>query len=773
MSYEQKDGDEGILRRARELFIISSDYFSEQHRLAREDIDFRNGNQWNEEARRRREQNFRPVLTNNQIPTFIDQVVNAQMNNMPSIQVHAVDSDADPKTALVLQSMIKTIEAQSSADLAYANALEQAATSGLGFFRLATDYNSPNSMNQDIQIKPVLNSFAVLLDPYANDPLFADGEFGFVFENVAKESYKQQYPNSECYSDGFEGGTDEGFMDWVSDDSVRVAEYFYVEHEEFTLVQLQDGKTLDKKDYDIMVSEVEKTAQQMYRTQNLPGLMAAEKALPPLIGQRKSSRKVIHHIKTNGYEILERTIWPGNFIPLIPVMGSSYVVNGKRVFEGVVRHAKDPQRMVNYWKSCQAEMIALAPKAPYVGVKGQFEGMEEDWQNANVNNAPYLEYNPVEGGQPPQRQNVEPPIQAITVALQMASEDLKSTTGIYDISTGNTAAQESGLAVLARMQQASVSTTHFGNNLGKSVRLCGKMIIDLLPKIYDARRTVRMVGNEKWVVEMGANIQHDPDNLKYRLGLGQYDVMVDASKSSMTMRQQSLMVMNALIQTNPEVGPLVGDLITKNLDIPEADEISDRLKRLLPPSVTGEELPAEVQQQINQIQQEAQAQIEQQQMQGQMMQQMIAQLTSKLNEVQAKLDSKQMETESKERIAVMQMRNALILEMAKGDHKMALAALTQGMKIVDTQLMGLDPGQGVEPQMDPTATDTYVIPGVNDPVTQQRQANEEKAAATQQRMEQGMEQIGGVINKLVAPPNLRPNGPTQLGGKIQRAGLPE
>lgn len=756
---EKKGSDKDILSKARERFTASSSYFQDHHRKAREDVAFRAGDQWDENVKRERELESKPCLNSSKLQTFIRNVVNSQMANMPAIGVRPQDSKADPETAQVLQSVIRTIEASSRADMAYRTAFTQAATSGLGFFRLVTDFVSPMSMDQDIKIKPILNEFSVLLDPYAVDPLFADAEFGFVWEDVPRDSYKQMYPDSKCLDNqGFFEGDDPDYLSWIGLDTIRVAEYFYAEHEEFTLVQLADGKTLDKKEYEILLEQAEKAMKMAMETNNLMSLMAAEQALPPVVAERKSTRRVIRWCKTNGYELLEKTDWVGQFVPIIPVFGEMYLKDGKRVFEGVIRHAKDPQRKVNYFDSMETETVALAPRAPFVGAAGQFEGYEEQWRQANRKNLPYLEYKPMSvDGQPvgpPTRQTAEPPIQAITMARMNAVEDIKQATGIFDPAMGKQINGESGIAVLAQQNQAAVSNFHYGDNLAKSVCLAGQMIVEMLPKVYDMKRTVRIVGDEEKVVAMGANIAHDPRNNSYRLGLGQYDVEMQPNKAGTTARQQSLNVLAALLQTAPEIAQSCGDIVAKNLDIPEAKEISDRIKRTIPPSILGEELPAEVQAQINQIQQQAQQQIAMLHAQGQQMQTLISQLTAKSNELQVKVDSKQMETESKERIEMLKLRKDLFVEGMKLDQKTSMALMLQGLKMIDGQLSALDMGQAPtpEPQGSPAGTETFVIPGVNDPVTQERKNAEAMAA----------------MQAPVAPPNLRPRGPTQMGARIQQ-----
>ena len=161
---------------------------------------------------------------------------------------------------------------------------------------------------------------------------------------------------------------------------------------------------------------------------------------------------------------------------------------------------KDPQRMYNYWSSNETEVIALAPRAPFIGVAGQFEGFEVNWRDANKRNFPYLEYNPtsVAGtpAAPPTRNVYEPPVQAITQAKALSADDLKATTGIYDSALGAQAVESSGIAIQRRNMQSQISNFHFIDNMNRALRQAGRIIIELIPAIYDTAQSKRILKDD-------------------------------------------------------------------------------------------------------------------------------------------------------------------------------------------------------------------------------------------------------------------------------------
>jgi hypothetical protein len=318
---------------------------------------------------------------------------------------------------------------------------------------------------------------------------------------------------------------------------------------------------------------------------------------------RQVDRRQVKWIKTNGYEILEERDWAGKWIPVIRVVGNEFEVDGQLYLSGLVRNAKDAQRMYNYWVSQEAEMLALAPKAPFIGYGGQFEGYETNWKTANVNNWPYLEVNPdvTDGaGNPlPLPQRAEPPQaqMGLIQAKMGAADDIKSTTGQYDSSIGADSNERTGRAILARERQGDTSTYHFVDNLSRAIRYVTRQLVDLIPKIYDTQRVARIIGVDGEVGMVKINpmqpepvrVLKDQNGLEiekiYNPTIGVYDVMVTTGPGYMTKRQEALDAMQMLLQSNPDLWRVAGDLFIRNMDWPGAQEMAARFERVLDPAV--------------------------------------------------------------------------------------------------------------------------------------------------------------------------------------------
>ena len=535
--------------------------------------------------------NARPTLTINKLPQHVRQVTNDQRQNRPGAKVIPVDDNADVEVAEVFNGMIRHIEYISDADVAYDTACENQVAYGEGYIRLLTEYCDDKTFDQDIKIGRIRNSFSVYMDPLIQDPTGADAKWCFITEDVTKAEYERMYPDAAPISTLQSLGVgDQSISNWLNEDTVRIADYYYIDYNKATL-NLYPGNA----------TAFEGTPE--------------DKELRAIYGKPKrnrvSDRPVVRYCKINGYEILEQREWAGKWIPVIRIVGNEFEVDGRLYVSGLVRNAKDAQRMYNYWVSQEAEMLALAPKAPFIGYGGQFEGYEDKWKTANTNNWPYLEVNPdVTDGQGavlPLPQRAQPPMASsgLLQAKSGAAEDIKATTGQYNASLGMGSNERSGKAILARQREGDVGTYHYGDNLARGVRHIARQLIDLIPKIYDTQRIARVIGEDGETKmakinpdqEMPVNKIVDENGIViekiYNPGVGKYDVVATTGPGYATKRQEALEAMAQLLQGNPQLWQVAGDLFVKNMDWPGAQEMSARFKKTIDPKIleSGDKSP--------------------------------------------------------------------------------------------------------------------------------------------------------------------------------------
>ena len=536
--------------------------------------------------------NARPCLTINKLPQHVRQVTNDQRQNRPGAKVIPVDDNADVEVADIFNGMIRHIEYISDADVAYDTACENQVSYGEGYLRLLTEYCDDNTFDQDIKIGRVRNSFSVYMDPTIQDPTGADAKYCFVTEDVTKAEFERMYPDASPITTLQSLGVgDQSISNWLNDDTIRIADYYYIDFDPETL-NLYPGNA----------TAFEGTPE--------------DKQLRAIYGKpkksRQSDRQKVKYCKINGYEILEEREWAGKYIPVIRIVGNEFEVDGRLYVSGLVRNAKDAQRMYNYWVSQEAEMLALAPKAPFIGYGGQFEGYENQWKTANTQNWPYLEVNPDvtdgQGGMLPLPARAQPPMASsgLLQAKAGASEDIKSTTGQYNASLGMGSNERSGKAILARQREGDVGTYHYGDNLARGVRHVARQLVDLIPKIYDTQRIARIIGEdgETKMVKINPDQEQPVNKIVdergivmekiYNPGVGKYDVVAITGPGYATKRQEALEAMAQLLQGNPQLWTVAGDLFVKNMDWPGAQEMSKRFAKTIDPKFMsdGEDNPA-------------------------------------------------------------------------------------------------------------------------------------------------------------------------------------
>lgn len=563
---------------------------------ARDDLRNLSGDQWPEEERNKREQQKRPFLTINRLPQQVRQVTGDLRQNRPAVKVRPVDSKGDPEVAKIYSGLIRNIEARSKGERPYITAGIMAASCGMGHFRVLTDYAHAETFEQDIYIEPIHNPFAVVWDPLARSSTRSDARFCFVIERMSNEAFEAEYPDAKRV-DFEEGQSETDLTEWFDDDTVRIAEYWVKEPVKKTMALMPDGDVVCLEDIE---DEDERAEMEMFAQES----------------RRIDTHRVLMY-KISGVEVLEGPIeWQTPDIPIFAVPGEEIVLDEEVRRAGIIRYAKDSQRMYNYWNTANAEFVALQPKQPYIAAIDQIAPFASDWKEANVENRPVLPYKPVPNAPPPQRQQPAMSSPGMINAMMQAAEDIKATTGIYDASLGNRSNEISGVAIRQRQAEGDVSTYFIADNVSAAVQQCGRVLVDLIPRIYDTQRMVRILNedsSEEFVEINQPNYDQDGPILLNDLSVGRYDVDVSTGPSYATARQEAADSLIQFGQAYPQAAPLIMDLVAKNMDWPGADEIAERLRKALPPGMgESEEDKESPEYQARQQAMQQQAQMEQQ-----------------------------------------------------------------------------------------------------------------------------------------------------------------
>lgn len=673
--------DDDILEQARKDFDRADENESDNRTAAEEDIKFaRLGEHWPEEFRKLREAANPPLpcLTIPILSPVIRQVVNDARQNKPQIKVSPVDDNADVETADIYSDLIRNIETQSNADVAYDTGIDSAVTCGIGYWRIVLEQAHEDSFDVDIAIKRVLDPFSIYGDPDSLAADSSDWNVAFVVDWITKKQFETQWNDAEQVDWDAAGYSALGDK-WVDKDRVLIAEYWTREEVEKEICLLNDGTVISKAELEAAVDGIP-YYQYLSTVEN-----------KTVVDEKTTKSWKVTQRRLTGAEVLDKRDWPGKYIPIVPVYGDEVFSEGKRHFRSLTRDAMDAQRNYNYWRSQATALIALAPRVPFIGPEGSF-AVDKNWANANSASIPYLEYGQTKDGtwQPPQRQPLDTgPAAGMMQEAMMAGDDVKRITGIYDASLGARSNEISGKAIMARQREGDVSTFHFLDNQKRAIRHTGRVVVDLIPHVYSKRRIIRVRGEDgkhrrvdltqpvpktgpdgkpmmqpamqqtpmgpQPVMKQGPNGSEPvmvPMTQIVDLAVGKYDVEVQAGPSFTTRREEAAAALTEAIRSVPPAAPVLIPEMFKMMDFPGADEISEKLEALAPKPQNGpppEMLQKQMQEMQKQLQQGGQAfqkaQAEIQQLQQQLQQAKMAgqsdQMNAAVKAAQIKVDAAQ------------------------------------------------------------------------------------------------------------------------------------
>ena len=620
------------------------------------DLGFRCGDaQWDATAYNERTVDRRPCLIVNILPQFIRQVTGRMRQERPGLKVLPVDERATPKTAEVLTNLVRYVENRSDAMDAYFNGCDQQVTAGVGHWRIGTEYASESTFEQELIIERIEDGISVLWDPDAVKATREDATFCFVPVDMSRGAFDKAFPGKTA--DSMEQHDYQWRTEWATDDHVRVSEYWLKVPKKRKIATLPDGSTME-------VDSIKD-----------PQIKSAVLAQAQI--QEKDGHEIQRYLVSLTDILEDKQVSPGRYIPIVPCFGEEIRIGRRLVRHGMVRFMRDPQRMYNYYASAETEIVALQPKAPWIGTEQNFADPEilAMWQNANLKNYPFLIYrpDPSNAGREPTRGTPPLSSQGIIEGLKRAEEDMYRVSGIYPSSLGQPGNETSGKAINSRQGQGDTGTYIYFDNFARAIKHTGRILIDMIPHIYDTQRTVRILGedgevdsaelNKRTIGMQGLQLVQRIEN---DVTVGVYDVMPQVGPSYQTKREEAKEGMLMLMQTAPQFGPLIMDLVAKAQDWPLAEQIAERAHMLLPPNIQMAEMAKKQGVPDEQIQQ-------------QMLQQaMQPKPDPKQQEVQAKIQGDQQKAQAD--LQIKGQKHQADMQMAAQKHQ----AEMQG-KAVDAQ----------------------------------------------------------------------------------------
>lgn len=568
--------------KALQRYRLAEERERENQLHAYEDLEFLAGDQWPADLAKDRAAEGRPVLQFNRMPQFVRQVVNDIRLMRPSIKVVGVDDKTDKESAKIFDGMIRYVENRSDAQAAYYIAGDQQVSAGIGHVQIVTEYASERSFDQEIRISPIDDGIAVLWDPDAVQPTREDAAYCFQPVDLTRAAFKERFP--DAVPQDFGDTAKIPVEGWVTEDYVRIARYWQKKPVERQLALMPDGTVLDMAD--------EGTAEQA----EAANAAAAQQQMPPIRVEKRPGHKITHMLISAGAVLEPEKDWPGSHIPIVPFLGEEIRIGRKVDRRGMIRNAKDAQRAYNYAQTMLIEAVSLQPITPFLVTDDNIKTYSAEWLEANNKPLPYLRYTPDPKNNMAAPQRVQPPVasQGLAEMVAMAGQDLKDTIGIQDAGLGQQGNETSGRAIIARQGESDVGMFTYIDNFSRAVRRVGTILVDLIPKIYDTQRVVRVMGEDGTVEVVNVNQQQiDPATgamVAYNdLTVGTYDVVVQQGPGYTTRREEAKAGMLEFAKMAPAMFPIMGDLIAKAQDWPLAEEIAERMRTMLPPQILQKE----------------------------------------------------------------------------------------------------------------------------------------------------------------------------------------
>lgn len=588
----RKSKQEDVIREATERFRYGMDREATTRKLFVDDVRFAhadsdNGWQWPVELKKDRDQDMRPCLTINKVRQHNLNIINEIKQNRPRIKFLPTSTSASFDCAKVLNALVRRIEYRSHADAVYSNAVQFCVHGGFGYWRVGTDYLDDMSFDQEIFIQPVKDPLTVMIDPDTLEDDKSDMKFAFVWEDVDDDEFKTRFPQWKDLS-GSEMPFDIADESWQSKDSTRVAEYWRIVQSKDTLFAFTGEDGAPVLTLKSILGEAETTKR-----------LAAN----PEVKSREVIRNTVERHTIVGKQIVKSERWPGKFIPIVPVIAEEVTVDGVLDRKSHTRALKDPQRMYNYWSSSAVEFGALQTKTPWVAPAEAIEGFETIWTQANTQNFAYLPYRAFDedGNVIPPPRRTEPPVPApvAITGMEVATREMEMTSGQYGQMAANPGNERTGKALQERDRQGDRATFHYKDGLARALTYTGKIILDLLPAIYDTQRMLTLVDEEN----QNFSLRIDPDARQEFLQkssgetverilspilLDGYDVQASAGPSFETLRHEAFDAISLILTQSPQLISVAGDLMFRAADFPLADEIATRLRRMVPPEALGQ-----------------------------------------------------------------------------------------------------------------------------------------------------------------------------------------
>lgn len=599
--YTGPDGQ--ILKQAHARFDMGEEASKDQRVRNEKALRFINDDQWPEDIKNLRAGNpgnanngmpavpARPCITINKVKEPVKQVVNQMSQSDMGAEITPADdfgdlTEVDDEEIELREGLLRRIQRAPETADAILWMGKRAAICGEGYMGVMTRFLKGKTFDQEPYVMRFYNQASVMLDPSHEQPDGSDADWAIVGSDMPYDQYIAEFPKAldgksanalcDCNDDAWRAFGDEA-PGWFTTEGeqrmVRVVDYYYTVRDSEELALLPDGRT-------VLASEV-------------------PDGIKPL-QTRHEVTKSIKWAKLDGYQVLDKTDWPGPDIPIIKCLGEEVSPYDKerRAVGMVSESAQQSNFSGNVMVSKMVETIGLAPIAQIMMANGQDEGFEAEMAGINTRTFGVLHYNQTDAegkpAPPPMPVPITTQIGPIVTAMQYFNESVLSVIGQPSPTLGEVDPSiKTARGLKDLLNQAERGNSNYLDNLAKSVRRMCVILNGLFyPLLAQGRgRKVRII-NSEGEPEM---VTISTDSAK-QLGMGgekvyrltkdaHFNIAIKITANADSRRDKESSMLGDLISANPEFMQWFGDKFIDSTDIPGRKELAERVKVMLAPPI--------------------------------------------------------------------------------------------------------------------------------------------------------------------------------------------
>lgn len=524
----------------------------------------------------------RPRMEINRIAQTLQRMKSEYRSNRISVDFRPRGGEGSDDLADALDGLYRADEVDCGAQEAYDVAFDEGMSGGLGAWRLRAAYedeSDPDNDHQRIVIEPITDADSrVFWGLAARKQDKSDARYAYILTGMPIQAYRDEYDDDPAT---WPKDIRSDFFEWCSGDTVYVAEYYEIGSDTETWVTVESIDGTEEK---------------------LPALQWEPQAeMRTALGDRVTKtreirRPIVRKWTLSGGKILKGPDRiPGRHIPIVPFFADRHVVDNVERARGIVRIAKDAQRLYNMQVSRLAHIAALTPHEKPILTPEQVAGHELWWADDPLMQRPYMLVNPItdaNGNQTvagPVAYTKPPDVPPVMAALiQQTAADIQQILGVRDDQVrSNVSAQAVELVQNSKDMQGFV----IFDNFAKAMKRSGEIWLEMARDVYvEEGREMESVGEqgETSVITLMRPVI-DPDTsetiVENDISRAKMKVLVDVGPSFATRRDSTVRSLTGMMQSigpaDPQTVQILAQAALMNMDGEGLGDLRDYFRQRL------------------------------------------------------------------------------------------------------------------------------------------------------------------------------------------------